>query len=142
LRRFFPRSYVDIEPVQRMEGHEDLGDRQERAAQNQALFREVNERVNDVNDRFGGFTTVSDWLCECANDSCTKRVELATQEYEQVRSDGARFFVAPGDEHVWPEVERVIERHPNYWVVEKVERGAEIAMQRDPRSARPLTFET
>jgi hypothetical protein len=124
------------------ERQEDLVDRQERAARNQGLFREINERVNDVNDRFEGFTTVSEWLCECANDTCAERVELATQEYEQVRADGARFFVAPSDEHVWPDVERVIERHPNYWVVEKVERGAKIARQRDPRAAGPLSFET
>jgi hypothetical protein len=121
---------------------DDVHDRQTRAARNQSLFREVNERVKDVNDSFHSFTSVSDWICECANDTCVERVEMAMQEYEHVRADGARFFVAPSNEHVWPDAERVTERHGNYWVVEKIELGARIAKQQDPRSDGPLPFRT
>jgi hypothetical protein len=125
-----------------MQTDEDVRDRQTRAGTNQALFREVNERVKDVNDHFHAFTSLSDWLCECANDMCTQRIEMAGEQYEQVRAAGDRFFVAPSDEHVWADVERVIERHENYWVVEKIELAAKVAKDSDPRSDGPLTLRT
>jgi hypothetical protein len=125
-----------------VKSQEDVHDRQARAARNQSLFREVNERVKDVNDNVHAFTSVSDWVCECANDSCVERIEMGTHEYEHVRADGARFFVAPSKEHVWPDAERVIERHANYWVVEKIELAATIAAKQDPRSDGPLTLHT
>jgi hypothetical protein len=44
---------------------------------------------------------------------------------------------------VWPDVERVIEMNDEYWVVEKIERAAEIAMRADPRSDQgPLRLRT
>jgi hypothetical protein len=125
-----------------MKSQEDVRERQQRAARNQSLFREVNERVKDVNDSFHVFTSLSDWVCECANDECVQRIEMSAREYEHVRRDGARFFVAPSEEHVWPEVERVVERLANYWIVEKIELGAKIAKLQDPRSEGPLTFRT
>jgi hypothetical protein len=125
-----------------MESHEDVHARQQRAARNQALFREVNERVKDVNDGFHVFTSLSDWVCECANDDCVQRIEMSAREYEHVRAHGARFFVFPEDRHVWPDVERVVERLANYWVVEKIEVAAKLAKEADPRSEGPLSFRT
>jgi hypothetical protein len=125
-----------------MEAYEDVRERQQRAARNQSLFREVNERVKDINDHFYVFTPLSEWVCECANDDCVERIEMSAREYEHVRSDGARFFVSPSDQHVWPEVERVVERLANYWIVEKIELGAKIAIQQDPRSDGPLPLRT
>src|SRR5256885_5725586 len=40
---------------------------------------------------------------------CVERIELSAQEYEAIRENGTRFFVAPGDDHVWPDVEQVTE---------------------------------
>ena len=107
--------------------------KQERAARNQSLFREVNERVKDVNDGFRIFTALSDWVCECANDRCVERIVMSSEEYEHIRANGARFFVAPSAEHVWPDVERVVERQDRYWIVEKIEVAAEAATDSDPR---------
>ena len=42
-------------------------------------------------------------------------------------------FVTPG--HVQPDVERVIEQHRVYWVVEKFGEAAEVAEETDPRSS-------
>jgi hypothetical protein len=120
----------------------DGRERQARAATNQSLFRDVNERVKDVNDRFYAYTSLSDWVCECAEVGCVERLELTTTEYERVRADGARFFVAPNDEHVWPEVEQVVERQHGYWVVEKIELGAEIARRKDPRAGGTVSLHT
>jgi hypothetical protein len=122
---------------------EELSDRQERAAKNQSLFREVNERVKDINDHFHALTALSDWVCECANESCSERIELTTCEYDRVRAEGERFFVAPSNEHVWPDAERVVEQHARYWVVEKVELAADIANTLDPRSnGGPIPLQT
>jgi hypothetical protein len=121
---------------------EELRDRQERAAKNQAVFREVNERIKDVNDQFHAYTALSDWICECADNTCTERIEMSGQEYEHIRNAGERFFVAPADEHVLPDVEAVVERHNRYWIVEKTAVSAAIAKNTDPRSGGPTSLRT
>jgi hypothetical protein len=98
----------------------DLYDREARAATNHALFREVNERVKEVNEGCRLVIPMGEWICECANDTCAERITLSTNEYEAVRRDQARFFVAPTSEHVWPEVEHVIERNHRYWIVPNI----------------------
>jgi hypothetical protein len=112
----------------------DAHDRQERAARNQSLFREINERIEDPNESFGIVLPVGDWIRECANDTCVERVEMSADEYEAVRKNGKRFFVAPTKEHVWPDVELVIGRNERYWIAEKVGQAATMAKAADPRA--------
>jgi hypothetical protein len=99
---------------------EESRDREVRAAQNQSLFREINERVKELNEGFSLVLPIGEWVCECANETCTERISMSAQEYEEIRSDGVRFFVAPSEEHVWPDVEVVTKRHDPYWVVERL----------------------
>src|SRR6266704_1208380 len=100
-------------------------DREVRAAENQSLFREVNERVKDLNVRFSFVTKIGDWICECANDTCFEHLALSA------------------DEHVWPDVERVTERNTRYWVVEMNDRAGELAKRANPRSHEgPLSVHT
>jgi hypothetical protein len=99
----------------------------ERAAKNQSLFREVNERTEDL-ARNASFTA---FICECMNETCDKQVSLTVEEYEHVRSDGNRFFVLPG--HELAEVERIIEANDRFVLVAKVGAGAQVAEQLDPR---------
>jgi hypothetical protein len=106
----------------------------ERAARNQSLYREVNERVKAINEAFDGLLPLGDWICECAKEDCSERLSLTHGEYEYLRADGARFAVVPDDAHVFPEVEDVVERHERYWVVEKTGVAAELAERVDPRS--------
>jgi hypothetical protein len=106
---------------------------QERAAQNQALFREVNERVGKLTETLNRVTPRSDWVCECANTECFQSVELSIEEYEVLRQHPARFAVFPGDTHVYPEAERIVEQTDRYWVVEKIEVAGRIAMELNPR---------
>ena len=118
-------------------------DREVRAAENQSLFREVNERVKDLNVRFSFVTKVGDWICECANDTCFEHLALSADEYEAIRRDGASFVVATSDEHVWPDVERVTERNTRYWVVEMNDRASELAKRANPRPHEgPLSVHT
>jgi SpoU rRNA methylase family enzyme len=112
----------------------ETSNRDERAAMNQMLFRDVNERVKDLNEGFKLVNPVGAWICECANDTCSERVEMSVNEYEKIRSEGTRFFVAPSDEHVWPDVELVTDRTVRYWIVEKVGQAGKLAMAGDPRT--------
>ena len=103
--------------------------------EDQSLFREINERLRGLNE---GFSVVvpdlGEWVCECANDSCIEFVPMTLAEYESVRSNPNRFFVIPDDAHLWPEVERIVERTDRYWVVEKYDAAAAVAAEADPRS--------
>jgi hypothetical protein len=104
-------------------------------ARTQSLFRDVNQRVREINATFAEFVPLGDWICECANNGCTQRIELTTREYEEVRGDPAAFAVAPTDDHVFQQIEDVVERKERYWVVQKTGPAAELAMRVDPRRA-------
>jgi hypothetical protein len=101
--------------------------RQVRAAKNQALFRHVNARLVELNRNFELLTDRSVFVCECAHIDCIEQLDVALSDYERVRADPRRFFVAPSDEHVLPDVEHVVETHETYFVVEKIGVGAKVA---------------
>jgi hypothetical protein len=105
--------------------------RQKRVAKNEALFRQVNERIAEVQDSLeAGERT--DFLCECGDDDCTAPVSLTLAEYEEIRSNPTHFVVAHG--HGTIDVERVVEENERYSVVEKFRGEAErVALESDPR---------
>jgi hypothetical protein len=108
--------------------------RDERLAGNEALFREVNERVAEVATHFFGTDTheAIDFVCECVRAECGELIPMTAAEYEAIRAESTRFAVAPGHED--PEIERVIERYPAYLVIEKRDEEAqEVARETDPR---------
>lgn len=105
--------------------------REERLAQNEALFREVNERLEELGRRTGTAEGGLDVVCECADEGCTVRIPLSVREYEQVRAHARCFVVRPGHE---TEIEHVVERTDRYVVVEKDGDAGEIAARSDPRS--------
>ena len=109
-------------------------DRETRAARNQSLFREINERVKQLNEGFSMVLPVGEWICECADDTCVERIELSATAYAAVRNNGARFLVAPSDQHVLLDVERITERNDRYWVVEMFGAAGKLADESDPRS--------
>ncbi len=108
--------------------------REQRAAKNQSLFREINERIEPLNKAFTPINRLNDFVCECANESCTEAIRMTVDEYEVVRQHPARFFVWPADEHVGLDVERVLEKTDRYWVVEKFGHVGSMAAKLDPRS--------
>jgi hypothetical protein len=101
-------------------------------ARNEALFREVNERIEDVQEGFAAQGR-TDFLCECGSEDCTQPISLTLAEYEQVRRNPKHFVVVPG--HHVVDVERVVERTDRYAVVEKLPGApAKIALDRNPRT--------
>jgi hypothetical protein len=104
-----------------------------RVGQNQALFREVNERINAIKEARSVWVKISEWVCECADETCTERILMTPEEYEELRANPIHFAVAPAEMHVFPEAERVVEKRERYWVVEKVGEAAVAAEQLDVR---------
>jgi hypothetical protein len=108
-----------------------MDDKQKRA-RTEALFRDVNERIAESAERFAAEST--QFVCECADPGCTHRLEATLNEYEEVRSDGATFMLAPGHEHT--DIERVVARKNDFNVVEKVQTTVrEIVRRLNPRTA-------
>jgi hypothetical protein len=89
-------------------------DSEGRLAKNEALFREVNERIKRLSEQLDVREAV-EFTCECADAACTESIPVAIDEYERVRRQPRLFLVAPT--HVFPEVEDVIEEHGGFWVV-------------------------
>ena len=106
--------------------------RDERLAQNEVVFRAVNESIEQQAIRFGGLDSY-EFICECASSACFERIALTLAQYEGIRREGTTFFVAPGHEH--DEVELVVEKQVTYSVVRKDGAAGIIAEFADPRDA-------
>ena len=103
----------------------------ERIAETEALFREVNEQIAETAERFDVGT--ADFYCECADVACYDRVEVPLEDYEEVRSESTHFIVSPGHEN--ERVERVLAQRGRYAVVDKIHRVvAAIVTRLDPRT--------
>jgi hypothetical protein len=108
-------------------------ERERRIGMNEALFREVNERLQELAEGFARTPEKLDLICECGNASCASRIEMDRDEYEHVRSDSATFAIVKGHEN--PDVEEIVEQRKRYDVVRKIAGEAEeIAEKTDPRT--------
>ena len=111
----------------------------ERLARNQALFREVNARIQylaEVNERIDYFAegASNEFVCECSSSECISTIELTVVEYERVRSNPT-WFVIKADHDV-AQIERVVSRDDGYAVVERLI-VEEYMRESDPRSDGP-----
>jgi hypothetical protein len=110
-----------------------MDERAERVGKNEALFREVNERLRQLGENFSLVAERAEFVCECADAGCAEPIHMSLDEYERVRARPEWLAVRPGHEIL--AVERVVERHEDYIIVEKHEgRPAELARETDPRS--------
>jgi hypothetical protein len=107
-----------------------LDPREERIARNEALFREVNERVREVSD--AGPAELIGFLCECGDARCTESISLTRAEYERLRSDPLLFGVKPG--HAIADAEDVVDVDDRFQMVRKHRDEGVIARATDPRS--------
>jgi len=90
--------------------------RGDRIARNEVLFREVNERVQEI---AGGSAADSVLVvCECGMVDCTAELSLTREEYVALRADPVAFAVRP--DHVEPEVEYVVAERADHVVVRKM----------------------
>jgi len=108
-----------------------MAERTIRIAANEALFREVNEQLDSLNDD-GARSERIEIVCECGSGSCSEPISIRTNDYEIIRAHSTWFVVVPG--HEIPDVEDVVEFHERFYVVAKRSgRAAELADELDPR---------
>jgi hypothetical protein len=113
-----------------------VDERASRQAKNEALHREVNERLAEIDKQAdAGWATAEhtfEFICECGDGSCEARVAMLLSEYEGVRGQDDRFAVHPGHEN--EQIERVVERGESYVIVDKIAE-LEPYVADDPRGA-------
>jgi hypothetical protein len=98
---------------------------------NEALFREVNERIEDVSTALVPDDERMAFLCECDDTDCVEKVSATPAEYEAVRAVATHFVVLPGHED--PAVEHVVQQTDRFLIVEKEGEAAHEAEESDPR---------
>jgi hypothetical protein len=103
-----------------------------RRGRNEALFREVNDRIADMSVA----TDLVEFLCECSDRSCLTTFCVDIAVYRDVRDHDHRFLVAPG--HADSAIESVVLRRDDFVVVEKQGLAAAVAdeaLEAGPRGA-------
>ena len=104
----------------------------EKIARTESLFREVNERIAETAERFD--TEETRFVCECADPTCTQRIEATLEEYARVREDGATFLLVNGHED--ERIEAVVRADGDRAVVAKRHPlVAPVARKLNPRAA-------
>ena len=100
---------------------------------NEALFREMNERVQAqvLTERGEGELFVI--VCECGDIECMDRIRVTTAEYDAAHAHPAQFIVVEG--HVARDIEEVVARQDRYVVVRKHGLAGEIAADLDKADA-------
>lgn len=106
----------------------------ERLARNEAIFRNVNERVEEVASSFdlGSGDATTEFVCECSDGGCFQQVSLSLKEYEDVRSSPIRFALHIG--HPDLTVDRVVAENERFVTVEKKDEAAAKVEELDPRA--------
>jgi hypothetical protein len=98
----------------------------------EALFREVNERLYELAEHFGGGKDNSlDLVCECRNGDCAQRIAMTRPAYAALRADATHFAVYPG--HADTESDRVIVSTSEYEIVAKLGVAADAARELSQR---------
>lgn len=103
-----------------------------RKGENEAWFRELNERLEERAARTNRADQTFEVVCECAWEECTQRIAISFSAYEAVRSEPKAFVVVPG--HLDPTCEREVAAYDRYQVVEKFGEAGEVADVENPRS--------
>jgi hypothetical protein len=99
----------------------------ERVAFNDNIFRRANEAIEQSAAEIGAEIDQLPFICECAEESCTAVIRVASDDYQRVRSDSRLFLKAPGHEVAAQGWAKVVERRADYVIVEKIGRAGEIA---------------
>jgi hypothetical protein len=102
-------------------------------ARNEILFREVNERVEEINDRLDGKSDelAMVFVCECGNTDCNEQVTMSRAQYEALRANPLHSAVLPGHEDM--RIARVVGQHQGFLVAEKKREAPKMAIEEDPR---------
>lgn len=109
---------------------EELSER--RMAENEVIFRQINEQVpqrlealKTAAESDGNDSLVQDidmplqFYCECSDKNCRQRLTIRPSEYKELHQNRSQFVLVPN--HEIPKIERVVFKDKNLQVVEKYE---------------------
>jgi hypothetical protein len=99
----------------------------ERVAFNDNIFRRANEAIERSAGEIGAEVDRLPCICECAEESCTTVIRVPHADYARVRSNSRVFLNAPDHEIAAQGWAKVVERHADYLIVEKIGQAGEIA---------------
>jgi hypothetical protein len=95
--------------------------RRDRLVKNEMAFRDYNNRRVQIEQQAVAVDdNVEDavpFVCECGSADCIGALLVTVDAYENAHRTPDRFIVKP--EHVYPDVEHLVEQHEHYWIVEK-----------------------
>lgn len=100
-------------------------------AENEVIFRQANEKIHKTLEELdkkavadGHSTSLMitediplHFYCECSNEKCRERIQITHTQYGELHKNSSQFIVLPG--HQVAEIEKIIKKNPNYFVVEK-----------------------
>jgi hypothetical protein len=109
----------------------DGEERERRAAQNQLLFRAVNEQIVAMTENFRSELSDLNLVCECWDPTCTGTVRIRLEDYKRLDRTGSMLIVLPGHEDL--DVEDVVDQVDGYVIVRKRELAARIVEQAQAR---------
>jgi hypothetical protein len=91
--------------------------RAERIGLNEAFFRQLNGRLEELAHSFDLDREELDFVCECGDARCAERIRMTRDQYETLRADPQHFAVRAG--HASPPLERVVGHYAGFDLVEK-----------------------
>lgn len=95
-----------------------MTERARRLALNEALFRRINRRIAGTAEAWDVADEPIGFYCECADSECIDRITVLPAEFERVHAASAQFIVRRG--HQIDAIERIVEHHTEYVVVQKL----------------------
>jgi hypothetical protein len=104
-----------------------VGAQARRIAENEALYRDANEKIAARAEGAGASEGQIPFICECFARTCEERLRLTVDEYRAAHEDPTQFVVAQGHVSQAPDIEAVVEEHGRYVVVKKRGEAGQIA---------------
>jgi hypothetical protein len=102
-------------------------ERELRAAQNQMMFRSVNDRIKELGESVMNSVAAIGFACECEDTACATPIKMSLEEFAAIEVIENRFIVLSGHERL--EVEDVLDRRDGYLIVAKRGAGAEFVAE-------------
>ena len=94
-----------------------------RIAENEARFRDANEKIEAAVKRLEPSAVTIPFVCECGRPDCLQTLRLTVAEYELARQNPRYFACAPGHQLTGPGLGRLVEERGNF-VICRWERSA------------------
>ncbi len=101
-----------------------------RQIENEMIFRRINEKVGDdlgaldaMHIEDGNLNLLADedillkFKCECSDENCDDRIEIALSEYKYIHTNRDTFVVKPN--HQVDHIEDIIKKTATYTIVKK-----------------------